>query len=174
MRSTGRQGGRDVRRLYTKRELADVQFDGAIALFLDSRDYLSALTLAGAAEELYGGLFEAADLTNATPKRAIDIYREALQRVGLHYNEKFTNAQAIAELNRERDALKHFRDGAAVELDAAECAEEMIERAHFNRYQLTGDFHSRIAEFDTACRALSKERQREMGAPTVDDPPHVG
>jgi hypothetical protein len=43
---------------YTKQQLAEHQLDRAIRLLLDEKDAISAVTLAGAAEEILGKLVE--------------------------------------------------------------------------------------------------------------------
>ncbi|CAN7782384.1 hypothetical protein LJR296_008107 [Cupriavidus necator] len=56
-----------------KLEVATVQLDAAIRLFLE-RDYLSSLTLAGAAEEILGKLSSRAGLDNAVDF-VVDFYK---------------------------------------------------------------------------------------------------
>lgn len=89
----------------TKLELAVHQLDVAIRLFLDG-DYLSSLTLAGAAEEILGKLCERAGKPVAV---------EAI--IAFHWNstdpaltEKERRKILLEVLNSGRNAVKHAND----------------------------------------------------------------
>ena len=86
---------------YSRLDLASVQLDKAIALFLDG-EHLCALTLAGAAEEILGKLTNAAGNVHALEAIASDMVPKlALQGV-------FTDAKEVyRHLNHARNGAKH-------------------------------------------------------------------
>lgn len=89
----------------TKLEVAVHQLDVALRLFLEG-DYLSSLTLAGAAEEILGKLCERAGKPNAVE-----------QIIAFHWNDinpALTDTERrrilLGVLNRGRNAVKHAND----------------------------------------------------------------
>lgn len=87
---------------YSRLDLASVQLDKAISLFLNG-EHLCALTLAGAAEEILGKLTNAAGNAHALETIAADMVPLlALQGV-------FTDAKEIyGHLNHARNGAKHL------------------------------------------------------------------
>ncbi len=87
---------------FNKTEIARRQIDTAIDLFLENRDFVSALTLAGAGEEIIGKLLER--------KRKKNI----LQQFHVEYQqttaEKVSFSDFSREVNQARNALKHAND----------------------------------------------------------------
>jgi hypothetical protein len=63
--------------VYSKRDLARVQLERAITLHVDEHDHVSAITLAGAAEEILGKL-----LTNAGGTPSVKAFAQALVAIG--------------------------------------------------------------------------------------------
>lgn len=161
-------------RMYTKREIADAQLARALALFIDNDDYLCAITLAGAADEIYGNLYRAIVAQDAAanlnrqedkpdPRAAIDYEVEALQAIGAHFGDEIDQKSAIGALNNARNAMKHYTaSGDPVKLDAADEAAEIIDRAVRNVMLLDGNYPTRIGEFDEKRRRLDEARQREI------------
>ncbi|WP_296002286.1 hypothetical protein [Rugamonas sp.] len=89
----------------TKLEVATHQLVVAIQLFLDG-DYLSALTLAGAAEEILGKLSKRADLPVAVEE--ITKYHE--DDVDKAVPEQQRKSVLLGILNRTRNQAKHAND----------------------------------------------------------------
>lgn len=96
---------------YSPTEVATVQLDKAIALFL-SGEHLCALTLAGAAEEILGRLTKASGNGNALESIAADMVPQlALEGV-------FVNAKQVYDhLNHARNGAKHLLPAPVIEVD---------------------------------------------------------
>lgn len=119
-------------RQYTRFELAHNQLEAAIALYITSRDRLSAITLAGAADVLLSQLVLRAGKPNFT-ERALQKDMEAGRAaVTLKVFGKEVNDMLFI------NQLKHFDDGAqdVIELDVDECALAAILKALANYVDL--------------------------------------
>jgi hypothetical protein len=117
--------------LLSKSEIAKRQIGTACDLFLGGGDYLSVVTLAGAAEEILGSL-----LKRAGKKHMMDRLVEVDQK--LSGKRPFHDVKS--EVNWARDSLKHARSSAedTVEILAGE-ADAMLSRAIANYVCLTDD-----------------------------------
>jgi hypothetical protein len=136
-------------RTLTKIDIAVAQLRHAIELFLDERELVAVITLAGAAEEIFGRLAEQAQLTPSLT-RSIAESRAIHQHLwGTDPGEKaFANVK-----NKTRNELKHLIDGSALQIDLQAEAIRMLNRAVEN-YRLV---HIRAASF-----VCSYERRREQ------------
>src|SRR5262245_25372156 len=110
---------------YDKIDLATQQLNVAISCFLGSKNFVSALTLAGAAEEL----FATALLYRGQPNSLDWNYAEPLLRMQHQTKEDF-----IEHENRALNAVTHieFASDTSVTLDLEEAAYSMIARACCN------------------------------------------
>jgi hypothetical protein len=120
-------------------EIAHRQIERAIVLFLDDRDYVSSLTLAGAAEEILGKL-----LNKEGKEHWLDsISKGALRALGfrkreLQAPEALKAKKEIANIaNRHKNAFKHYNIDGTVTLLVDVAAAEMIDRAISNYFDLT-------------------------------------
>ena len=109
----------------TKIDAAVHQLDWAIKLFIDHNEYLPAITLAGAAEEVLGELVggEAA-------------FRQLLSSLTEKYGVP-ANVVSQQHLNKVKNWLKHWKDlqdSEAIEADLEEEAIQYILRATGNLY----------------------------------------
>ena len=124
---------------YSKFEIALHQLEQSIRFYLDDKDYICAITLAGASEEILGKLVEAEgkenDLTN--------FINTCVDFSGLINDEKTPKKEFIAMANYHRDHLKHIKDGSDVSI-TEEFARRMIDRALSNFWTLTGGKQSEI------------------------------
>jgi hypothetical protein len=75
-------------------EVALRQLEQAISLFLDERDFVSALTLAGAAEEILGNLLKRADMPHALE----EIIEGSLKIIGIEPGAKEAKRQRMRGL----------------------------------------------------------------------------
>jgi hypothetical protein len=118
-------------RTYSSIDLAVEQLDSAIALFLERERFVSSLTLAGAAEELFGETLSNANQQNTLEWRyaMIEPTRALLERTTLSKRDFITLE------NRARDAAKHLRPGG-IHLDVEDEALWMIVRASDNARRL--------------------------------------
>lgn len=116
-----------------KNDIARVQLERAMILFARECDYISATTLAGAAEEILGDQLE----SNAKTE-ILDFIRIRLERHGHPFDEK----AVASELNYPRNAFKHYKakvdDTTSIAFCLRDAAIDMIERAVDNHVKLTG------------------------------------
>lgn len=123
----------------TNLEIAHRQLERSIELFLDRRDYISALTLAGAAEEILGKLLREEGKTHWLD----EITTGALKLLGFDGEapqspEAKQAGKEIANIsNYYRNRCKHFSDVDHVAFTVDVQAAEMIDRAISNYWQLT-------------------------------------
>ena len=90
--------------MYSRLDLAKEQLEVAIFLFLELKSYASALTLAGAAEEVIG-----AELNRRGQQHVLDWKYENVSDIHKRlHGEDLLRKTFIAEENYVRDALKHF------------------------------------------------------------------
>jgi hypothetical protein len=120
-------------------EIAHRQIERAIVLFLDDKDYVSALTLAGAAEEILGKL-----LNKEGKEHWLDsISKGALRAMGFRKSELQTpealkGRKEISDIaNRHKNMLKHYNSDGTITLLVDVAAAEMIDRAISNYFDLT-------------------------------------
>ena len=119
-----------------KFEIAERQLLHAIDLYLAGNHLLSAITLAGAAEEILGKLVKRADKSNALEMRTDTLcelyeflFKESADRKALRDHN-----------NRARNELKHLNSNKtdlAVELNLDKEAAKLIKRAIQNYKQLS-------------------------------------
>src|SRR3954447_14293391 len=116
---------------YSSIQLAVEQLNTAITLFLERGSFVSALTLAGAAEELLGKT-----LSNADQENSVEWHYEMAGRTrGLLDDVAVSKRDFITLENRARDAAKHHRPGG-LHLDIEDEALWMIVRACDNAGRL--------------------------------------
>lgn len=91
---------------YQRIDLAREQLDVALEIFLSRKSHVSALTLAGAAEEIFGKtLTQCGEKTTLQHEHSIIAPVEELLR-----HKPFNWKEFIAEKNRVRNAAKHMND----------------------------------------------------------------
>jgi hypothetical protein len=104
-----------------------------LSLYLNEKDYVSAITLAGAAENILGPLVKAAGKAHSLSGNA-KVYAALASNLG---DGAVDERQATTALNDARDWLKHGKPGSIMEFDPQARAQEMIERALYNLLVLT-------------------------------------
>ena len=120
---------------FNQLQAAQAQLETALALYLDDNDYLSAITLAGAADNLTGQILAEKGGAHSLSGNA-KVFAWLVGKLGgVAPNEK----AAITELNDARDWLKHYKPGSVMEFDPKARAQEMLERAVYNVLVLTGN-----------------------------------
>ena len=132
-------------RTHDRLALAKEQLDTALDLFLDKRNYSSAITLAGAAEEIFGHT-----LTTSGGKSALDSSYESITEFHrmLHGTE-LNKKSFVSKENLARDALKHLQKdkGPTITIDLEVAACWMLVRAIQNGRELGLEF-ARYQDFD--------------------------
>jgi SpoVK/Ycf46/Vps4 family AAA+-type ATPase len=130
----------------TAEEIAKQQLLASIRLWHEA-DYLSALTLAGAAEEIMGKRLRALG-----KEPSFDQWKNLIVSLGKSEAETEPKIDEMIGklLNKTRNLLKHYAGDEAVEIDIREDSTEMVERAIANYHQLTGTVLDEAFTFWTA------------------------
>ena len=129
----------------SKLEIAQIQLNRSIELFFNEKDYISAITLAGAAEEILGKLLKVEDkeIKNSL-EEIIDI---TINNCEERLNEEIKKKDIVSLANYYRDHCKHFKDGKdtffSVDFEAA----HLIDRASRNYFKLTGAETEEMVKF---------------------------
>lgn len=124
----------------TNLEIAERQLERAIEIFLDKKDYVSALTLAGAAEEILGKILNQRGDVHWLDK----ILDGALRALGFRKRTfdspeaKKARKEVAALANYHKNRMKHYNAGGSLTFEPYLEAVEMIERAMSNYSKLTG------------------------------------
>ncbi|MHB8066894.1 MAG: hypothetical protein ACYDIC_03225 [Desulfobaccales bacterium] len=118
---------------YHRIEIAKAHLHRAIVLFIDEDDFINAITLAGAAEEVLGKFARKADMTTVMDDLTDILHNKAGGKLD---KKKIRNDY----LNRIKNILKHFEHGdeELVEIDPQEEATSMILRAMTNLFRVEG------------------------------------
>lgn len=124
-------------RKLSKRQIAEKQIYRAILVLEEQDDPVSALTLAGASEEILGNMLRDKGLKCAFEAKVEfdkELWAFAKKRAGATgYSLDVPEEKEIKNnSNRIRNSLKHKMDGRPVETDYNYQAEEMIARAISN------------------------------------------
>jgi hypothetical protein len=118
----------------TANEIAEHQLLAALKLWRE-KDYLSALTLAGAAEEILGKR-----LRKLGRQPSFDqLKNQIVTAAKLHGDTDQGTEKLVAELlNQSRNELKHYAGDESLSFDLRADAAEILERAIANHQFLTG------------------------------------
>jgi hypothetical protein len=120
-------------RAYYRSDLALAQLETALRLFAEGQEYASVITLAGAADEIFGKFLVSSGRENSL---------EALTKAVAAIHEKLygepTAPKHIAErANLAKNSLKHWdKDNQIVKLDLAQEARDILNRAIDNYWML--------------------------------------
>lgn len=122
----------------TNIEIAERQLDRSIKLFLDEKDFISALTLAGAAEEILGKLLNKNGESNALA----EVIQACLRLNGIDASSSASETKkvekGIANLaNYYKNRLKHFNNEEPLTFSVDYFAAEIIDRAMDNYWNYT-------------------------------------
>jgi len=121
-----------MERAYDKKAIALAQAETALRLYFEDKEHFSVITLAGAAEEIFGKLLEAKGIENSfgSLKKAVAEMHQHLFMEGLADEAIATRA------NRARNQLKHLGTTHNVTLDAKQEAQDMLQRVIDNYWLL--------------------------------------
>ena len=118
--------------MLTPLEVAEHQLERALRLFLDEKDYVCSITLAGASEEILGKLMEASG-----KEHALGSFVKACVETGkIVYNENWAHKDFADMANSFRNALKHLVTEDPI-MVPREAAVEILDRAIENFFALT-------------------------------------
>ncbi len=145
-------------RTLTKLDIAEQQLVHAIELFCSGERIISAITLAGAAEEILGKLVVASRRTNALGGE-VDYQCEMFES---HFGCA-TDPKIFRDLeNNARNELKHLCAGGDIEIDLEQEAVNLIERAVNNFRMLRPGPNSAFQTFDDKAAAWWLKRTNQF------------
>ena len=136
---------------HDRKHMALSQLETALRLYLE-RDYYAAITLSGAADEVFGQLLKA---QGKEPE--IESIKRSVAAIFEHLRGRSLDPQRVAErANHARNALKHWNNGQplAVEFDALEEARDMIDRAISNYWALESKLSPSMERFQSEIAAV--------------------
>ena len=120
---------------YEKLEIAFIQLERALSLFFYENDYISTITLAGAADEIIGKIRERKGDTTA--------YKEHKKLHDYIFQTWFKTSPSDKKFNEImngiRNGLKHLRNGEVMEFNPEQEAVNILDRAIENYFSLTGN-----------------------------------
>lgn len=120
--------------ILSAQEIAEHQLLAALKLWRES-DYLSALTLAGAAEEILGKRLKKIGRESSFEQ----IRNEIVALAKAHGDTDSKTEKLVGDLlNQTRNELKHYEGDESLSFDLRADAAEMLERAIANHQLLTG------------------------------------
>ena len=125
-------------------EIAEHQLLAALRMWREE-DYLCAITLSGAAEEILGKR-----LRKINKQPAIDSFKKAIEALAELEGESLDHKSKKLShdlLNQTKNELKHYDGDQVLDFDLKADAEEMIDRAIYNYHSLTNSITSEMIEF---------------------------
>jgi len=139
---------------YNKIDIAESQLETALDIYLNGGNLFSALTLAGAAEEIFGIYLKINGVPNSLEELVAatqKIYK--IIQNGEHLPEKGIRDRA----NRARNNFKHLNseEDLEIELDLEEETIDMLNRATTNYWRLKGDMTEKMVIFEKQKRHLT-------------------
>lgn len=128
----------------SKVDIASAQLGRAIQLYVDKTDLISAVTLAGAAEEILGKL-----VSDSGRKNAFEEVLNTLCAMHAAAFQEEPNRKAYAELrNGIRNEFKHLCAGESLTVNLDSEAGKLISRAIANYRKLFPGDYPRFREFE--------------------------
>jgi hypothetical protein len=123
--------------------IAERQLLAALKMW-EEADYISSITLAGAAEEILGKRMRRLGL-----EPSFDNMKSAIVQLARKFGETTPNLDKLVAdmMNQTRNELKHYAGDEMLEFDLREDAHEMLERAIANYTGLTGKFLAEVQNF---------------------------
>lgn len=141
----------------SKLDIATAQLNTAIALYLDDKDLISAITLAGAAEEILGKLAEKVGTPSA--------FNETLDRLcAMHevaFAEKPDRAAYVKLKTLARNELKHIGSHPELNLDLEREAVSVLRRAIKNFRVHDPAYKDLFRQFEQELVKRNDARQRK-------------
>ena len=136
---------------HDRRNMALAQLDRAIALYFENADFYSVITLAGAADEIFGQILKA----KGREPHLESIKTAVVEISRLGFGRVIEPSKVAERANFARNALKHWSEGQPliVDFDAAEEAKDMLERAISNYWALESRLSPNMERFHREIRA---------------------
>lgn len=127
-------------------EMAKRQLETALNLYFEGADMYSVITLAGAADEIFGQALRA----QGQEPRLIELSKSVAAIYKKLYGKEITEKSVAERANDARNALKHWSETQPleVEFDVLEEAKDMLERGIANHWALYGDLSVQMERFE--------------------------
>ena len=119
----------------SKIEIAQIQLDRAISLFFNENDYISAITLAGAAEEILGKLLVKENVGKRPALK--ELIESSIEIHKKFHEEELLEKEIVQVANYYRNNCKHFGSGEDLLFSVDFEAAHLIDRASENYFKLT-------------------------------------
>jgi hypothetical protein len=142
----------------TKIEIAHQQLLHAIELFCSNSNLVSAITLAGVAEEILRSLVKETGRADSLETEAEDRCK-VFQAV---FDYKKDQKEICKEEHRIRNELKHLCSGNDIELDLEQETVDLIDRAIKNYQMLRPGFNSEFRAFDNKAAGWWRSRENQF------------
>lgn len=108
-----------------KLEIAVLQLNHAIELYLKNQELVSVITLAGAAEEILGQLAKSAGYKPSLQRKA-----ESALALHKHLWNKAPDIKLFIDLkNKTKNELKHLVSGSPIDVNIEDEAKKLLDRA---------------------------------------------
>lgn len=135
-------------RAHYRIDLALSQLETALRLFEEGREYASAITLAGAADEVFGKFLAATGR-----ETSLESLKRAVGEIHMNLYGEVTPPKQIADrANRAKNSLKHWDHGdpEIVKLDLQVEARDLLHRAIDNYWALETKLSPAMEAFQRA------------------------
>jgi hypothetical protein len=134
---------------HDRRTMADTQLETALSMYFEGRDFYSVITLAGAADEIFGQI-----LADQGKDNQLEIIKKNVAAIHKWAGNEGDTSWVAKRANLARNALKHWSKGQpmVVNFDVVEEARDMLDRAIINLWRLGG------VPSQAAARFLSEKR----------------
>lgn len=132
-------------RSYYRTDLASIQLETALRLFAEGDDFASVITLAGAADEIFGKTLAASGRENS-----LEVIMKSVAAIHNYlYGESTPPQQIASRANHAKNSLKHWDRGDPnlISLDLPEEARDMLNRAIDNYWALEERLSPAMEEF---------------------------
>lgn len=140
-------------RAYFRKDLALAQLQTALRLYFDDEDRGSVITLAGAADEIFGKLLAASGRENSL-KLLIDAVTAIQKKI---FGEPADPKQIAKRANAARNSLKHWNvdDTEIVKFDLEDEARDMLNRAIDNYWALEQKLTPEMERFQRELQVIN-------------------
>ena len=130
---------------YKSSEIALEQLETALRLYLARESYFSVVTLAGAAEEIYGKIVRDQEINNSMDESVNATLAMHKRLFGTKTDEK----RVRDRMNHAKNVLKHAnpKTESTVTLDVQEEAIDMLNRAIDNYWLIESQLSPRMVQF---------------------------
>ena len=126
-----------------KQDLAISQLNVAIQFYMQGEEYPAVITLAGAAEELFGKIAAKKGLEPVLKREA----KELIGTVKEVWGHDTTESEIVTTINRARNEMKHICSGDDLFLNYESQAARLITRALENYFLCFGTVHPSQRKF---------------------------